>query len=85
MPQHRTELLGALGPNLDLVLVAVVVGQVERCETLVPDQAAEEGDGTLSLDVIPAEGKMHNRLVVTLKDSSELLQPGIREAILTDV
>ena len=55
MPQHRTELLGALGPNLDLVLVAVVVGQVERCETLVPDQAAEEGDGTLSLDVISAE------------------------------
>ena len=55
MPQHRTELLGALGPDFDLVLVAVVVGQVERCETLVPDQAAEEGDGTLSLDVIPAE------------------------------
>ena len=56
MPKHCAELFSALSSNLDFVLVAVIIGHVKGGQALVPNQAPEEGDGTLGLDVIPAEG-----------------------------
>ena len=42
MLQEVSKLFGALGSDFDLVFVAVVVGQVERCEAWVSTEAPEE-------------------------------------------
>ena len=85
MSKERAELFGTFGSNFDLVLVAIVICQVERDHALMPNQASEQGNGTLSLDIVPSYAEVHDRLVVVLKNASQLLKTHICDTVLTDV
>ena len=55
MSKKRTQLLCSFRADFNLILVAVIVGQVEAGQALVANQAAEQGNGALCLDVVAAK------------------------------
>ena len=50
--EHVAKLFCALSPDLNFVLVAVIVGQADRGESRVGDQRAEKRDSALCVDVV---------------------------------
>ena len=85
MSEQVAQLLGTLATNLDLIFVAVVVGQIKRGQGWMGDDGPEELDSAFGLDVVAAEAEMDQSLVVTLHYFSELLQPSVSEAILAEI
>ena len=81
MPKHCAELFSSLSSNLDFVLVAVIVGKVERGEAFVAYQAPEKLNSALDLDIVTTETEMDNSLVIALKNSCKLLDSNICDKI----
>ena len=66
MPQQVSQLLSTLAPNLDLVLVAVIVGEIKRSQGWMRNDRLEELNRALSLNVVATKAEMDQSLVVTL-------------------
>lgn len=85
MSEQVAQLFGTFATDLDLVLVAVVVGQIKRGQGWMRDDGPEKLDRALGLDVVATEAEMDQSLVVTFHNFSELLKPRIGEAILAEI
>lgn len=85
MLQKLAKLFSSFGTNFDLVLVAIVVGEIERGQTFMTDQTPEESNCTFGLNVVATQAEVHECLVVVLKHAGQLLQACVREAVLANV
>ena len=73
MSEQVAQLLGTLATDLDLVFVAVVVGQIKRGQGRMGDDGPEKLDSAFGLYVVAAKAEMDQSLVVTLHYFGELL------------
>ena len=83
--QQSAEFFCSLITDLDFVLVAVIVGKVERGQAFVAHQALEKLDSSLDLDIVTTETEMDNSLVVALKNACELLDSNIGDKISAQI
>ena len=58
MSEQVAQLFGTFATDLDLVLVAVVVGQIKRGQRWMRDDGPKKLDSALGLDVVAAEAEM---------------------------
>ena len=82
MFEQGTKLFSTFYTDLDFVLVAVVIGKVERSEAFVTLKAFEKLYGSFNLNIVTTKTQMDKSLVVSLNDSSQLLEACIGKAIL---
>ena len=66
--KHHLEVLSPLSSNLDFILVAVVICQIERDETWMVGETLEKADGSFRLDMVSSDIQVHDGGIVTSQD-----------------